>query len=115
MVNGMTMTIEELIASETAKAKRYKAQANFGWSFFPHKKLSQLECEGNQYYAERHNQIATLLKELKERRKADSCEGCKNIGLWENEYENGVSCPCLRCSRRAKDNYEPGRRTDADD
>ena len=56
--------------------------------------------------------IADLLKELKERRKADSCEGCVNIGLWENEYENGVSCPCLRCARRTKDNYEPERRTD---
>ena len=56
--------------------------------------------------------IADLLKELKERRKADSCEGCKNIGLWENEYEYGVSCPCLRCARRAKDNYEPERRTE---
>lgn len=49
----------------------------------------------------------------KERRKADSCEGCKNIGLWENEYEYGVSCPCFRCARRAVDNYEPERRTDA--
>ena len=56
--------------------------------------------------------IADLLKELRDRRKADSCEGCKNIGLWENEYEYGVSCPCLRCARRAKDNYEPERRTD---
>ncbi len=56
--------------------------------------------------------IADLLKELKNRRKSDSCEGCKNIGLWENEYEYGVSCPCLRCARRMKDNYEPERRTD---
>ena len=56
--------------------------------------------------------IADSLKELQERRKSDSCEGCKNIGLWENEYEYGVSCPCLRCARRAKDNYEPERRID---
>ena len=54
-----------------------------------------------------HRQLAAWLRELQERRKADSCEGCKNIGLWENEYEYGVSCPCLRCARRAKDNYEP--------
>ena len=60
-------------------------------------------------------QLAAWLRELQERRKADSCEGCKNIGLWENEYENGLSCPCLRCTRRAKDNYEPGRRADAND
>ena len=57
-------------------------------------------------------QIADYLKELQERRKADGCEGCKNIGLWENEYEYGVSCPCLRCARRAQDNYEPERRTE---
>ena len=56
--------------------------------------------------------ISKLLRELQERRKADSCEGCKNIGLWENEYENGLSCHCLRCTRRAEDNYEPERRTD---
>ena len=59
---------------------------------------------------EEHKQLAAWLRELQERRKADSCEGCKNICLWENEYENGLSCPCLRCTRRAKDNYEPERR-----
>lgn len=58
-------------------------------------------------------QLADWLRELQERRKADSCEGCKNIGLWENECEYGVSCPCFRCARRAGDNYEPERRTDA--
>ena len=61
---------------------------------------------------EEHRQLAAWLRELQERRKADSCEGCVNIGLWENEYEYGVSCPCLRCARRAKDNYEPERRTE---
>lgn len=60
--------------------------------------------------AEEYEQLAGWLRELQERRKADSCEGCKNIGLWEYEYEYGVSCPCLRCRRRASDNYEPERR-----
>ena len=45
-----------------------------------------------------------------ETKKTDSCKGCKHVGLWENEYENGISCPCLRCRRRMKDNYEPERR-----
>jgi hypothetical protein len=71
-------------------------------------------CEQNEMHEwkEECEQLAAWLRELQERRKADSCEGCKSIGLWENEYENGVSCPCLRCSRRAKDNYEPERRTE---
>lgn len=43
-----------------------------------------------------------------------SCEGCKHNGLWENEYENGLSCPCLRCSRRTPDNYEPERRGESE-
>jgi hypothetical protein len=49
-------------------------------------------------------------EELQEHREADGCKGCKHVGLWENEYENGLSCPCLRCSRRTPDNYEPERR-----
>ena len=61
---------------------------------------------------EEFEQLAAWLRELKERRKADSCEGCANIGLWENEYEYGMNCPCLRCARRAKDNYAPERRTE---
>lgn len=36
----------------------------------------------------------------------DSCEGCKHMGLWENEVENGYSSPCTICKRRASDNYE---------
>jgi hypothetical protein len=80
-------------------------------------KISRLEnfaklCEQNgmHEWQEECEQLAAWLRELQDRRKADSCEGCKNIGLWENEYENGLSCPCLRCTRRAKDNYEPERR-----
>ena len=66
-----------------------------------------LICMGIKEYHE----LAELLRELQERRKADSCEGCKHVGRWENEYEYGVSCPCLRCARRAQDNYESERRT----
>lgn len=36
----------------------------------------------------------------------DSCKGCKHMGLWENEVENGYPSPCTRCKRRASDNYE---------
>lgn len=37
---------------------------------------------------------------------SDSCEGCKHMGLWENEVEYGYSSPCTRCKRRVSDNYE---------
>ena len=68
--------------------------------------------DGDRQCEDEHRQLAAWLRELQGRRKSDSCEGCKNIGLWENEYEYGVSCPCLRCTRRANDNFEPERRTD---
>ena len=34
-----------------------------------------------------------------------TCEGCAEIGKWENEYEYGYPSPCTRCKRRAWDNY----------
>ena len=95
------LTIDEAIARFEANAEQNERWASGG-----------LNPEANVEYAAEHRQLAAWLRELQERRKADSCEGCKNIGLWENEYENGVSCPCLRCARRMKDNYEPERRTD---
>ena len=36
----------------------------------------------------------------------ESCEGCIQYGLWENEIEYGYTSPCTRCKRRANDNYE---------
>ena len=36
----------------------------------------------------------------------ESCEGCIQYGLWENEIEYGYPSPCTRCKRRANDNYE---------
>lgn len=36
----------------------------------------------------------------------DSCEGCKHLGKWENEVENGYPSPCTRCKRRVEDHYE---------
>jgi hypothetical protein len=35
-----------------------------------------------------------------------SCDGCKHLGMFENEIEYGCSCPCLWCIRRVDDNYE---------
>lgn len=35
-----------------------------------------------------------------------SCKGCKHDGQFENEFEYGYPCPCIRCKRRAIDNYE---------
>ena len=97
-------TIEELIASETAKAKEYKGQANFGWDYFTHKKLSYLEQRRNAFCAERCNQIVELLRELQERRKTDSCEGCS--------HNNGKDYICLICKRHYGDKYVAERRTE---
>lgn len=34
-----------------------------------------------------------------------TCEGCAELGKWENEYEYGFPSPCTGCKRRAYDNY----------
>lgn len=103
----MSMTLEESIQFHTEEAEKMKL----------HKKVNEIILGTEAYERElkEHTQTAEWLEELRKRREADSCEGCKNISLWENEYENGVSCPCSRCARRAEDNYEPERRTDAVD
>ena len=61
-----------------------------------------LICMGIKEY----RQLAELLRELQERRKADSCDGCV--------YEEGSFLRCVKCKRNKKyyDRYEPGRRTD---
>ena len=48
--------------------------------------------------------IADLLKELKERRKADSCEGCM--------HRYGEKLTCQLCARYYRDKYVAERRTD---
>ena len=98
------MTIEEAIKhfEESEKTNQILAEHY----------ASVLAKNHNFESAEKCRQMIELLRELQERRKAYSCEGCKNNGLWENEYENGISCPCLRCARRMNDNYEPERRTE---
>ena len=104
------MTLEEAIKHAEAAAieneKEAKRNREHGGWYYDSEARACAICAGE------HRQLAEWLRELQERRKADSCEGCKNIGLWENEYENGMSCPCLRCTRRSEDNYEPERRTD---
>lgn len=50
--------------------------------------------------------IADLLKELKERRKADSCDGCVR------EFGKTYLLVCASCKRRYADLYEPERITD---
>ena len=52
--------------------------------------------------------IADLLKELKERRKADSCEGCVN----ESGKSNLLVCYTCRRHYHYADLYKPARRTE---
>lgn len=36
----------------------------------------------------------------------ETCDGCKHLGKWENEFEYGYPSPCTRCKRRTEDHYE---------
>ena len=58
--------------------------------------------------AETYRQIAAYLRELQERRKADSCEGCVNESGKEKLL---VCCTCRRHYHYA-DLYKPERRPD---
>lgn len=55
---------------------------------------------------EKYGQLAAYLRELQERRKADSCEGCV--------FEEGSFLRCMKCKRYKKyyDRYEAGVGTD---
>lgn len=59
-----------------------------------------------QNVADDCKQIAELLRELQERRKTDSCEGCV--------FEEGSFLRCMKCKRYKKyyDRYESGGRAD---
>jgi len=35
-----------------------------------------------------------------------SCDGCRHNGMWYEELANGYDCPCTRCIRNVRDNYE---------
>ena len=61
-----------------------------------------LICMGIKEYRE----LAELLQELQDRRKADSCEGCVK------EFGKTYLLVCASCKRRYADLYEPERRTD---
>lgn len=64
---------------------------------------SAKECEK---CAEEHRQLAAWLRELQERRKADSCEGCKHRTGGDRFWI------CQKCRRQYEDKYEAERRTD---
>jgi hypothetical protein len=79
------LTLEEKIARSEHFAKLCEQAGMSEW---------QEECE----------QLAAWLRELQERRKADSCEGCM--------YEGCDCLLCVTCRRICKDKYKPERRTD---
>lgn len=53
-----------------------------------------------------YSQLTAWLRELQERRKADSCEGCVK------EFGKGYLLVCTSCKRNYADLYEPERRAD---
>ena len=56
--------------------------------------------------AEKYGQLAELLRELQERRKTDTCEGCKHRTGGDRFWI------CQKCKRQYEDKYEAERRTD---
>ena len=58
--------------------------------------------------ANEHRQLAEWLRELQERRKADSCEGCVN----ESGKSNLLICCTCRRHYHYADLYKPERRTE---
>ena len=98
------MTLEQAIASYEKSAERYhKALLHcktHGGEFYNE------EAESNKTCYEHDRQLAAWLRELQERRKADSCEGCL--------YEDGSFLRCVKCKRNKEyyDRYEPERRTE---
>lgn len=98
------MTLEQAIASYEKSAERYHkaflhCKAHGG-------KFYNEEAESNKTCYEHDRQLATLLRELAERRKADSCEGCVK------EFGKGYLLVCTSCKRNYADLYEPERRAD---
>ena len=57
-----------------------------------------------QNFADNCKQLAAWLRELQERRKADSCEGCM--------HRYGEKLICQMCARYYRDKYVAERRTD---
>lgn len=64
--------------------------------------ISAIGCECR----EEHSQLVAWLRELVERRKADSCEGCKHRTGGDRFWI------CQKCRRQYEDKYEAERRTD---
>ena len=62
--------------------------------------ISAIGCECR----EEHRQLAAWLRELQERRKADSCEGCM--------HRYGEKLTCQLCARYYRDKYVAERRTE---
>lgn len=65
-----------------------------------------LDSEKLAKCAKNQRQIAAWLRELQERRKADSCEGCKHRTGGDRFWI------CQKCRRQYEDKYEAERRTD---
>lgn len=99
MVNNMT-ELECFIVDNEDIADVYMADA--GYCSNSERKAMYIKA------AEKHRQIAEWLRELQDRRKADSCEGCVN----ESGKANLLVCYTCRRHYHYADLYKPERRTD---
>ena len=100
------MTLEEAIKHAEATAieneKEAKRKREHGGWYYDNEARACAIC------AEENRQLADWLRELQERRKADSCEGCVNESGKSNLL---VCCTCRRHYHYA-DLYKPERRTE---
>ena len=94
----MSMTLEEAIIHAEEAANTYEDMMDD----------YALDSKKLHKCANEHRQLAEWLRELQERRKADSCEGCVNESGKSNLL---VCCTCRRHYHYA-DLYKPERRTE---
>jgi len=94
-----TMTLEQAI--EHAERAYKESRNGLQYALKRGETKFAERCEKD---AEEYGQLAAWLRELKERRKVDSCKGCV--------YEGCDCLLCVTCRRICKDKYKPERRTE---
>jgi hypothetical protein len=105
------MTIKQAIehAEEVAIEQEYlmgRYDAASGYNRSGNEAIRTESAKKCEKCAEEHRQLAGWLRELQERRKADSCEGCVR------EFGKTYLLVCASCKRRYADLYEAERRAD---
>ena len=104
MIEQAIKHAEEVAIEQERLMGRYDAASGYARS--GNESIRTESAKKCEQCAAEYRQLAAWLRELQERRKADSCEGCV--------YEEVSFLRCVKCKRNKKyyDRYDPGRRTD---